>query len=697
MSTSHLAVATAWPSAEEALADRDALLTLLFAWAERDWIRDLDAALAHRLAQLAPEGNASCLLAAMLVSHQAGQGHLLLDLTQAHERPTTLIAVEPEEDSPPTPESLLALLPTPLWLEALHHWSAVDSDPRSPSAQNSPLVLEGQRLYLRRYWRHEQQVADAIARRLAPTTVVDATQLRPVLDSLFPAPDSQHDPASSQKLACALGARAPFTVITGGPGTGKTTTVIRLLALLQVQAIASQGTPLTIRLAAPTGKAAARLSESIRDQIEELEQLDLPYAEQVRQAIPHEVSTLHRLLGARPDTRHFRYHRLNPLPLDMVAVDEASMVDIDMMAALLDALPPHARLVLLGDKDQLASVEAGAVLGNLCARAEQGHYQDDVAGWLEAATGAALPAELQDSTGRPLDQAIAMLRHSFRFDDSSGIGQLARAINVGNSHQALTVLDDTADPDVQRIVLPHRSATSSHQQRDERKLLSLILEGHGQPHSQGYRHYLEALQSRPDSSANQDTWDRWAAGILKAHTQFQLLTPLRSGHYGIESLNQRIEQALARAGLINKHDVGTHWYAGRPVLVTGNDYALKLMNGDIGITLAVPVEFGNADAGTTLKVAFPAGDGQGGIRWVLPSRLQQIETVYAMTVHKSQGSEFVHTALVMPDTLSPVLTRELVYTAVTRARKTFTLLSTSENVLEQAIQRRIERQSRLFQ
>ena len=697
MSTSRLAVATAWPSAEEALADRDALLTLLFAWAERDWIRDLDAALAHRLAQLAPEGNASCLLAAMLVSHQAGQGHLLLDLTQAHERPTTLIAVEPEEDSPPTPESLLALLPTPLWLEALHHWSAVDSEPGSHSAHNSPLVLEGPRLYLRRYWRHEQQVANAIARRLAPTPVVDATQLRPVLDNLFPAPDSQHDPASSQKLACALGARAPFTVITGGPGTGKTTTVIRLLALLQVQAIASQGTPLTIRLAAPTGKAAARLSESIRDQIDKLEKLDLPYAEQVHQAIPHEVSTLHRLLGARPDTRHFRYHRLNPLPLDMVAVDEASMVDIDMMAALLDALPPHARLVLLGDKDQLASVEAGAVLGNLCARAEQGHYQDDVAAWLEAATGATLPAELQDSTGRPLDQAIAMLRHSFRFDDSSGIGQLARAINAGNSHQALTVLDDTAYPDVQRIVLPHRSATSSHQQRDERKLLSLILEGHGQPDSQGYRHYLEALQSRPDSSANQDTWDRWAAGILKAHTQFQLLTPLRSGHYGIESLNQRIEQALARVGLINKPDVGTHWYAGRPVLVTGNDYALKLMNGDIGITLAVPVEFGNADAGTTLKVAFPAGDGQGGIRWVLPSRLQQIETVYAMTVHKSQGSEFVHTALVMPDTLSPVLTRELVYTAVTRARKTFTLLSTSDNVLEQAIQRRIERQSRLFQ
>ena len=700
-----------WPSAEEALADREALMALLFAWAERDWIRDLDAALAHRLAQLAPDGDPGCLLAAMLVSHQAGQGHLLLDLSQAHERPTTLMAVEPEEEAPPTPESLLTLLPTTRWCEALRGWSAVGSGASSRASMNSPLVLEEERLYLRRYWRHEQQVASAIDARLSPSEAVEAATLRPVLDSLFPTAPADDDaarpdPASSQKLACALGARAPFTVITGGPGTGKTTTVIRLLALLQVQAIATRGTPLTIRLAAPTGKAAARLSESIRDQIDALEALALPDSERVRDAIPHEVSTLHRLLGARPDTRHFRYHRLNPLPLDMVAVDEASMVDIDMMAALLDALPPQARLVLLGDKDQLASVEAGAVLGNLCARAEGGHYRDDVARWLEAATGAALPADLQDGDGRPLDQAIAMLRHSFRFDDTSGIGQLAKAINVGDSRQAMTTLDDGAYPDVQRIALPRRN---------ERRLVTLALEGKGQENAWGYRLYLHAIRARsgtPESAAldgadallprpalgaSKAEWDRWAAGILKAHTQFQLLTPLRNGHHGVESLNQRIEQALARAELIDKPDPGTHWYEGRPVLVTGNDYALKLMNGDIGITLEVPVEFGSADAGTTLRVAFPAGDGQGGIRWVLPSRLQRVETVYAMTVHKSQGSEFVHTALVMPDTLSPVLTRELVYTAVTRAKKSFTLLSASESVLERSIGRRITRQSRLFQ
>ncbi|WP_108447878.1 exodeoxyribonuclease V subunit alpha [Halomonas sp. BN3-1] len=714
---------TALPSSpfatpEQALADPEALLSLLFAWAERGWIRDLDAALPHRLARLAPDGDASCLLAAMLVSHQAGQGHLLLDLNQARRQPESLIAVARDEASddtaPPPPEALLSQLGDD-WANRLECWSAVAQGPGA-----SPLVLEAGRLYLRRYWRNEQRVASAIAARLStsdtptedtttenhPTDNSDAARLRPVLDTLFPPSDPRADQAASQKLACALGARAPFAVITGGPGTGKTTTVIRLLALLQTQAIAERGAPLAIRLAAPTGKAAARLSESIRDQIAALDELPLPDAAQVRASIPHEVSTLHRLLGARPDTRHFHHHRLNPLPLDMVAVDEASMVDIDMMAALLDALPPHARLVLLGDKDQLASVEAGAVLGNLCARAEQGHYRNDVSDWLEAATGLSLPEALHDSDGRALDQSVAMLRHSFRFDDASGIGQLARAINAGDSRRALAVLDDTAFPQAQRQALPRAN---------ERRLMTLALDGRGQDAAWGYRFYLGAISPRPDTpeagaleqsgllrprpslSSERAEWDRWASAILEAHAQFQLLTPLRAGHYGVESLNQRIEQALARAGLIDKPDHSTHWYEGRPVLVTGNDYALKLMNGDIGIALKVPVDFANPEAGTTLRVAFPAGDGQGGIRWVLPSRLQRVETVFAMTVHKSQGSEFVHTALVMPDTLSPILTRELVYTAVTRAKKTFTLLSASDVVLAKAIERRIARQSRLFQ
>ncbi|WP_346798069.1 exodeoxyribonuclease V subunit alpha [Halomonas sp. Bachu 37] len=695
-------VTARFPSQEIALADKAALLDLLFAWAARGWIRDLDAALAHRLAQLAPDGTPSCLLAAALVSHQVGQGHLLLSLDQARQHPEELIAVERDatDDAPPPPDALLKQLPE-AWETQLAAWSAVGD-----GQDNHPLVLLNGRLYLRRYWRHEAQVANGVSERLSQAEEVVTETLRPVLDQLFPPQDPRAEKASSQKLACALGVRSPFAVITGGPGTGKTTTVIRLLALLQVQALATRRVPLTIRLAAPTGKAAARLSESIRDQISQLDALDLPYGAQVRNAIPSEVSTLHRLLGARPDTRHFRYHRLNPLPLDMVVVDEASMVDIDMMAALLHALPPRARLVLLGDKDQLASVEAGAVLGRLCAHAERGLYRDEVVNWLEDATGIRLDPALQDSHGRDLDQSIIMLRHSFRFDDSSGIGQLARAINAGNSQAALNVLKSNTFSEVQRIPL---------KRDDERRLLSQTLKGRQQENAWGYRYYLHAIRPqpgtsetkhlehesplirRPTSEADREAWDRWAAHVLKAHTEFQLLTPLRNGHYGVEALNLRIEQALARAGLIDKPDVAIYWYEGRPVLVTGNDYGLKLMNGDIGIALQVPADFGKPEQGTILRVAFPAGDGKGGIRWILPSRLQRIETVYAMTVHKSQGSEFMHTALVMPDTLSPILTRELVYTAVTRAKKNFTLLSASDAVLEQAIQRRIARQSQLFQ
>jgi len=549
-------------------------------------------------------------------------------------------------------------------------------------------VLEGAHLYLRRYWRHERTITAHVDNRLAATENVHPDALRPLLDGLFPPGSYPADGADWQKVACALAARSPFAVITGGPGTGKTTTVIKLLALLQAQALQAGGRPLRIRLAAPTGKAAARLNESIAGQVASLNFEELDQGEAVQAAIPREVSTLHRLLGARPDTRKFRHHRLNPLPLDIVVVDEASMIDIDMMAAVLDALPPTARLILLGDKDQLASVEAGAVLGNLCARASEGRYRPDTQDWLAAASGEALPDYLVNGEGRELDQAIAMLRHSFRFGDDSGIGQLARAINEGNPNQAVHVLQDDRFGDV------HYQPLASF---TDRQLDRLVLGGQGTADAPGYTHYLEALAAqRPAPGSEPSAWDAWARAVLHAHGAFQVLSPVRVGPLGVEALNERIEQELARAGMITLPEAGGHWYEGRPVLVIGNDYGLRLMNGDIGITLAVPDSPEDPESGTTLRVAFPAGDGQGGVRWVLPSRLQRCETVYAMTVHKSQGSEFKHAALVMPDSVSPILTRELVYTAVTRAKKAFSLLAPDKRILEQAIQQRIERASNMF-
>ncbi|MFN2329740.1 MAG: exodeoxyribonuclease V subunit alpha [Chromatocurvus sp.] len=689
---------------ERILEDPGALLALLFAWAEQGWIRDLDAALAHQLSTLAPEADAACLLAAVMVSHQAGQGHLLLDLDRARRQPRELIAVSPDDaDQIATalvlPEDLLSRVGA-LWESKLQAWSAVGEGEGS-----EPLVLDNHRLYLRRYWRHEVLVTRALTARLAGPGEMPAALLREVLDRLFPPSDPRAELARWQKLACALGARSAFTIITGGPGTGKTTTVIRLLALLQVLSLEAGDRPLRIRLAAPTGKAAARLNEAISGQIGQLTSLALPQSDRVLASIPSAVTTLHRLLGARPDTRHFRYHRFHPLPLDMVVVDEASMIDIEMMSALLEALPPQARLVLLGDKDQLASVEAGAVLGSLCARAEAAHYLPGLANWLRDASGWPLEPDYQDSDGRPLDQAVAMLRHSFRFDDRSGIGELARAVNAGDSARAMAVLRDEHFDDASCLPLGGPHDEGDWGLRDDglqadrlRGLASLALHGRQHDASTGYSDYLGVIRGtgssqRPSAQARREDWDRWAQSVLEAHAGFQLLTPLRSGHYGVAALNEQIEQALVRADLIVKPAVDSHWYEGRPVLVTGNDYGLGLMNGDVGVALHSPVEFGVPERGLTLRVAFSTGDG--GVRWVLPSRLQHIETVFAMTVHKSQGSEFAHTALVMPESLSPVLTRELVYTAVTRAKTQFTLLYASEEVVVQAVQRRVARQSQL--
>jgi exodeoxyribonuclease V alpha subunit len=461
--------------------------------------------------------------------------------------------------------------------------------------------------------------------------------------------------------------------LSGGPGTGKTTTVVRLLALLQAPAVAA-GQALRIRLAAPTGKAAARLTESIGQQAREL-----PVEERVRAAIPTKVETLHRLLGSRPNTRQFQHHAGNPLALDLLVVDEASMIDLEMMARLLEALPPHARLILLGDKDQLASVEAGAVLGDLCRDAEAGHYDPDTRQWLERIAGRSLDDEnlINGEPGqRPLAQQTVMLRHSRRFGPDSGIGQLARLVNRQDAVAARRLL---AEP-----------RADLHCLRGSQDALARLITV-GMEAAQGYAHYLEVLRAqRPPNTCEpkNPVWGQWAAKVLAAFERFRLLCALRKGDWGVAGLNARVQEELQRQGLI---DSSHEWYEGRPVLVTRNDYGLGLMNGDIGIALWVPGEKG----GSILRVAFPRNDGSGGVRFVLPSRLNGVETVYAMTVHKSQGSEFEHTALVLPDAQSPVLTKELVYTAITRAKAHFTLVEPRAGIFEAAVERQVRRVSGL--
>jgi len=669
------------------LASVDGLFHLLRFWVERGWLRPLDEALVRFFAERVSSVDPIVLLAAALTSHQLGHGHVCLDLEQTLLEPDFALSLPPEGDvglvAEVLPSQVLAKVELTHWLHALSACALVATG--ASGAADRPLVLNGSRLYLRRYWNYERAVDNALRQRLAQPSEMP-TDLGERLNALFPHQPSM--PVDWQKLACALATRAALSIITGGPGTGKTTTVVRLLALLQGPRVEANR-PLRIRLAAPTGKAAARLTESIGLQVQGLD-----VADAIKARIPTDVTTVHRLLGSRPGTRHFRHHRGNPLPLDVLVVDEASMIDLEMMANLLDALPPKARLILLGDKDQLASVEAGAVLGDLCRDAELGYYTPATLAWLEAIAGQSLSAvglREGNEAEHALAQQLVMLRYSRRFGEGSGIGELARCVNQQRAEDARRALSDRALEDIATCRL--------HGEQDqalERLLLNGATRGSG-GNSQGplgYRHYLALLkQNRPAAAASLEdpAWLEWAGDVLRAFDTFRLLCAVRKGPWGVEAINQRATRALYAAGLIESDH---HWYEGRPVLMTRNDYGLGLMNGDIGIALRLPEAEGSQRL--TLRVAFPRNDGQGGVRFVLPSRLTDVETVYAMTVHKSQGSEFEHTALVLPDALNPVLTKELIYTGITRARRWFSLVEPRPGVFEEAVKRRVRRLSGLM-
>lgn len=723
-----------------ALSDTAALFLLCERWVSRGWLRDLDLALVRFLDRETQNAPPLLLLGAALASHQLGRGHVCLDIAATLEAPDFALSLPPEGDdlnaAAASPSHVLATLTLPEWQAALNHPTLISDGPG-----NTPLVVSHSgntsKLYLRRYWQFEQTLHQEIAHRVSVDSPLNSSADRPLLKSaletLFPASDR----LDWQKNACALAARSPFAIITGGPGTGKTTTVVRLLALLQTLQLAQPNAhPLRIRLAAPTGKAAARLNESIAGQVSQLpfrglislweaasalvRHIDEEKATELLQAtIPTEVNTLHRLLGARADTRHFRHNAANPLALDVLVVDEASMVDIEMMTALLSALPSSAKLVLLGDKDQLASVEAGAVLGDLCRRADAAHYTPATAQWLAELTDHPLPEALIDPDGQPLDQAITMLRVSHRFNAQSGIGQLAQAINQPLSeamrerdkHQAVHGVLNNGYADLHHLVLKPDA------QNEDSALERLVITGSpqsfpnagegrtnfkGEPIAPptGYQHYLNTLASeRPDTTLafeeNGEIYDTWAKQVLNAYSRFQLLCALRKGPWGVEGLNLRIAKTLRREKLLfgNDHTLEKGWFEGRPVLVIQNDYGLKLMNGDIGITMAVPDP--RSPGRSLLRVAFPTSDPENPIHWVLPSRLHAVETVFAMTVHKSQGSEFQHTALLLPQTPNPILTRELVYTGITRARDWLTLIEAKRGILNDAVAREVMRVSGL--
>jgi len=662
------------------------LMQSLANWVDLGALRSLDLALARFIQQQLPDSSDTLLLTVALVSERNAHGHVCLDLQAALHSPQLLLSAvknTPETGSTnPARDELathLSQLTLANWVTELSASSAVATCFTAACKQgNSPLVLAGTPeqplLYLRRYWHYEQQIKTALAQRLAVQQTLPETTTQNLLTALFPATNlpTQTD---WQKVACLLAARSNFAIITGGPGTGKTTTVVKLLALLQGLRLANQETPLQIHLAAPTGKAAARLSESIAGSIERLE-LPEPLAEEIKNKIPKEVTTLHRLLGSLPNTRNFRHHATNPLATDLVVVDEASMVDVEMMARLVDALPSSARLILLGDKDQLASVEAGSILGDLCQTADAAHYTKATQAWIKQLSNEQLADEFIDAQGTALQQATCMLRHSYRFSAHPGIGELASQVNSGTATSAS--LKNSFKKHPESLNSLQLLATSEQFSIELAPLEKLVVEGY-----QGYLTTLKKLQPKQANTSPEELQE-WALNVFAAHNQFQLLTAVRRGVFGVENLNLLIAKVLRNKQLLPEGE--SLWYSGRPLLVTRNDYSLKLMNGDIGICMQWPEK--------GLRVAFP--DGKQGIRWVLPSRLQAVETVFAMTVHKSQGSEFTHTALVLPDYGNPVLTKELIYTGITRSKEKFTLVHSKDAVLQQALQRQVERASGLI-
>lgn len=673
------------------LANRAGVLQLLSRWQELGWLRPLDVALAKLFGQLDPSAEPLVLLAAALTSHQLGHGHICLDLPPLIKDPDLTLLLPPEghmlECAQDLPSQRLTGMCLTHWLTSLGRSLLVRCH---ADTHTTPLVLVDGRLYLQRYWQYEHSVAAQLVRRINSPLSLPA-DFSERLNDLFNEPlylDGERQ-TDWQKVACAMAAQGRLTLITGGPGTGKTTTVVRLLALLQ-QAALNNAQTLRIQLAAPTGKAAARLTESIGQQIQ-----SLSVTEDVKDNIPSEVSTLHRLLGSLPHTRHFRHNSSNPLVLDVLVIDEASMIDLEMMYNVLQALPSHARLILLGDKDQLASVEAGSVLGDLCADAQLGYYSTQTQQQLETLCNEKLQAQpwcVGSAEQQPLAQRTVMLRHSRRFGANSGIGQLARAVNQGDWQEAVQLLK-TLRQDVNYISL----------QQDSRVVFERLLLGEADTSEPtntavGYSHYLQVLvQLRPEMQRplHDQVWQQWASQVLQAFDQFRLLSALRKGEFGVEGLNERVAQLLCSKQLISSTQ---GWYEGRPVLVTHNDYGLGLMNGDIGIALYVPSDRSGSDghpAEQVLRVAFPRNDGQGGVRFILPSRLTAVETVFAMTVHKSQGSEFSHTALILPDRLNPVLSKELLYTGITRARNKFTLIESVPGIFTASVRRKVERISGL--
>jgi exodeoxyribonuclease V alpha subunit len=596
----------------------------------------MEAGLVRTLMRLEGGRDAPVLLAAALACQAANGGHACIDLARLAAKPLAEEAVSPEDRiTCPALEDWLKRLQASLLVGTPEQWR--------------PLILDrGHFLYLQRFHHYEQAIAGHLKRIEAgrPVGEISLTTLSERLPHYFS--DMPPGEIDWQKAAAVIALWRRLCVISGAPGTGKTTTAAKIIGLL----IDVCGSPsLRFALCAPTGKAAARLSQALRAAAE-----NLPGGTEARKRFPTEASTIHRLLAF--SRQGFRFNAANPLPADVVVVDEASMIDLALMAQLLEAVPPDARLIILGDHHQLSSVEAGAVMGDICQDARPTLQAPDLRAafhdlGMEPGISAMNPPDRKAPHPGPLSDNVVVLERNYRFDTGKGIGRLIRAVNVGNLPMVREALS-AAEPEIQWLRSP-LAATARHRLQ--------------QSLTEGYRPLFEA-----------ETLDQ----ALEALVHFMVLGAVIRGPWGTEQLNLWIESLLRQAGLIEGLN---HWYPGRPVMIRRNDYRAGLFNGDIGIVWPE-----RKQKPSERRVWFRMPDGQ--IRAFDPQQLPEHQTALALTIHKSQGSEYRHVVLALPEKDSPVLTRELLYTGLSRARQEI-LLVAGESILDLTVSRRIDRASGL--
>jgi exodeoxyribonuclease V alpha subunit len=556
-----------------------------------------------------------------LTSSALRDGHTCFDLSLLAEKQFTYQAL---------PFSIDFFPSVFLWCKAL-----LCSNIVGKPGDYKPLIIDNNRLYLHRYWNYEQKLVKSLLSGIDTIVSPDFIKYKDQISSFF---NPSEDHLDFQHIAALVSLVNKYTIITGGPGTGKTTTVAKILIIL----LTAYGTRKRIALAAPTGKAAARLSSSIT---QALPAITCP--NEIKNCIPTQATTLHRLLGTISHSPEFIYNALNPLPYDIVVVDEASMIDLALMSKLVTALSPECKLILLGDKDQLSSVEAGSVLGDICDTGTPHSFTSDFSKSLQSIVPKFI---VSDCTEPEFANCIVTLQKSYRFDDSSGIGLLSKAINDGNSDLAFDILSNSEQ---QECVFRPLST-----QTDFKIMLQKFA-----------NNYFNPLQ-KPNGPHT----------LFSCLDSFRILCAVRQGPFGVESINEQV------TSILQKKSDSTQVYHGKPIIITSNNYSLNIFNGDTAIIVQ------DISDPTNFKVAFRNQDNS--IRYLALRQIVSWETAYSLTVHKSQGSEFDSVLLILPAVQSPVLTRELLYTAVTRAKKKVEIWGTPQ-ILKSCINSQIIRTSGL--